>query len=221
MQCGWPGPGTVTIRFPAAMTVPGAIPATSVLVQGKPAPSLVSRRSTGDRRTAAAQGHPVRRDRPRALDDHVHEGRQDREPEGSRRLCAARREGQAGLHRALRRDPLSGARPSSEAAGRERGSRNLTGSRKALRGRRRSVATVIADRPETTSSTRIHRSRWFDPTPACAPAACRCAGGARVGRRVATRRRRCPSSGPGTPPTAPSRAPRTWSAACRARTARS
>ena len=43
MQCGWPGPGTVTVRFPAAMTVPSTIPATSVLVQGKPAPSVVSR----------------------------------------------------------------------------------------------------------------------------------------------------------------------------------
>ena len=43
MQCGWPGPGTVTIRFPTAMAVPSAIPATSVLAEGKPAPSVVSR----------------------------------------------------------------------------------------------------------------------------------------------------------------------------------
>jgi hypothetical protein len=42
MQCGWPGPGTVTIRFPDAMTVPSVIPATSVLVNGKPAPSVVN-----------------------------------------------------------------------------------------------------------------------------------------------------------------------------------
>ena len=41
MQCGWPGPGTVTIRFPAAMAVPDRILATDVLVDGKPATSVV------------------------------------------------------------------------------------------------------------------------------------------------------------------------------------
>jgi hypothetical protein len=42
MQCGWPGPGTVTIRFPAAMVVPDPIRAAGVLVDGKPATRLVS-----------------------------------------------------------------------------------------------------------------------------------------------------------------------------------
>ena len=37
MQCGWPGPGVLTIRFPAAMAVPAQIPPSKVLVDGKPA----------------------------------------------------------------------------------------------------------------------------------------------------------------------------------------
>jgi hypothetical protein len=42
MQCGWPGPGTVAIRFPAAMAVPDRVRAADVLVDGKPATRLVS-----------------------------------------------------------------------------------------------------------------------------------------------------------------------------------
>jgi hypothetical protein len=37
MQCGWPGPGPLTIRLPAAMPVPLAIPPAAVLIDGKPA----------------------------------------------------------------------------------------------------------------------------------------------------------------------------------------
>ena len=40
MQCGYPGPGPVTVRFPAREHVPPAIPASSVLVAGKPAPGV-------------------------------------------------------------------------------------------------------------------------------------------------------------------------------------
>jgi hypothetical protein len=39
MQCGWPGPGTLTIRFPAGMTLPATIPPAAVEVDGKPASS--------------------------------------------------------------------------------------------------------------------------------------------------------------------------------------
>ena len=78
-------------------------------MHGKPAPSVVEPRPAGDRRAAAAQGHPLRRDRPGAVDDHVHESREDREPQSRRCVRAPRREGQAGLQRAFRRDAL--ARP--------------------------------------------------------------------------------------------------------------
>jgi hypothetical protein len=46
MQCGWPGPGVVTIRFPAGMAVPASIPASAVLVQGKPATRATSQGRT-------------------------------------------------------------------------------------------------------------------------------------------------------------------------------
>jgi hypothetical protein len=42
MQCGWPGPGTLTIRFPAAMAVPATIPPAAVHVDGKPASSALT-----------------------------------------------------------------------------------------------------------------------------------------------------------------------------------
>jgi hypothetical protein len=34
MQCGWPGPGSLVIRFPAAMRLPATLPAGAVLVNG-------------------------------------------------------------------------------------------------------------------------------------------------------------------------------------------
>jgi len=40
MQCGYPGPGPVVLTFPAAEHVPARISATSVLVDGKAAPSV-------------------------------------------------------------------------------------------------------------------------------------------------------------------------------------
>jgi hypothetical protein len=40
MQCGYPGPGPVIVRFPAQEHVPPAIPVSDVLVDGKPAPGV-------------------------------------------------------------------------------------------------------------------------------------------------------------------------------------
>lgn len=40
MQCGYPGPGPVVLRFPAAEHVPASISRASVLVDGKAAPSV-------------------------------------------------------------------------------------------------------------------------------------------------------------------------------------
>jgi hypothetical protein len=37
MQCGWPGPGSLVIRFPAGMLLPARLPAGAVLVNGKAA----------------------------------------------------------------------------------------------------------------------------------------------------------------------------------------
>jgi hypothetical protein len=37
MQCGYPGPGPVTVRFPAQEYLPQAISSAAVLVDGKPA----------------------------------------------------------------------------------------------------------------------------------------------------------------------------------------
>ena len=37
MQCGWPGPGVLLVRFPADMTFPPRPVARSVIVNGKPA----------------------------------------------------------------------------------------------------------------------------------------------------------------------------------------
>jgi hypothetical protein len=37
MQCGYPGPGPINVRFPVAEHVPRAVAATAVLVDGKPA----------------------------------------------------------------------------------------------------------------------------------------------------------------------------------------
>jgi len=37
MQCGWPGPGPVTIQLPTTMSIPPAIPPSALLVDGKPA----------------------------------------------------------------------------------------------------------------------------------------------------------------------------------------
>jgi hypothetical protein len=56
MQCGWPGPGSLTIRFPAAMAVPARIAPTSVLVDHK-APSAVTV-SSGDTVTVALPPRP-------------------------------------------------------------------------------------------------------------------------------------------------------------------
>jgi hypothetical protein len=35
MQCGWPGPGSLVIRFPAGMLLPARLPAGAVLANGK------------------------------------------------------------------------------------------------------------------------------------------------------------------------------------------
>jgi hypothetical protein len=35
MQCGWPGPGSLAIRFPAGMQLPARLPAGAVLVNDK------------------------------------------------------------------------------------------------------------------------------------------------------------------------------------------
>ncbi|MGH3004247.1 MAG: hypothetical protein ACRDM1_16545 [Gaiellaceae bacterium] len=43
MQCGWPGEGRLTIRFPAAMRVPRAVPRAAVRVDGKPTRRLGKR----------------------------------------------------------------------------------------------------------------------------------------------------------------------------------
>jgi hypothetical protein len=40
MQCGWPGPGSLSIRFPAAMAVPARIAPSSVLVDHKAASAV-------------------------------------------------------------------------------------------------------------------------------------------------------------------------------------
>jgi hypothetical protein len=40
MQCSYPGPGPVVVRFPAAERVPARIAASAVLVNGKTAPSV-------------------------------------------------------------------------------------------------------------------------------------------------------------------------------------
>jgi len=40
MQCGYPGPGPVTIDLPAAERVPAQLAPSQVLVDGKPAPSV-------------------------------------------------------------------------------------------------------------------------------------------------------------------------------------
>jgi hypothetical protein len=37
MQCGWPGPGPLTIQLPAAMSMPLLIPPSAILIDGKPA----------------------------------------------------------------------------------------------------------------------------------------------------------------------------------------
>jgi hypothetical protein len=36
MQCGWPGPGVLVVRFPAGMTWPATLAQGSVIVNGKP-----------------------------------------------------------------------------------------------------------------------------------------------------------------------------------------
>lgn len=36
MQCGWPGPGPLTVRFPAGMVLPTRFAARSAIVNGKP-----------------------------------------------------------------------------------------------------------------------------------------------------------------------------------------
>jgi hypothetical protein len=36
MQCGWPGPGALVVRFPAGMTLPTRLAVRSVIVNGKP-----------------------------------------------------------------------------------------------------------------------------------------------------------------------------------------
>jgi hypothetical protein len=41
MQCGWPGPGSLAFRFPAGM-LPARLPAGTVLVDGKAAPTSTS-----------------------------------------------------------------------------------------------------------------------------------------------------------------------------------
>jgi hypothetical protein len=41
MQCGWPGPGSLTLRFPAGM-LPGRIVPAAVLVNGRPATAVTS-----------------------------------------------------------------------------------------------------------------------------------------------------------------------------------
>jgi len=50
MQCSWPGPGSLVIRFPAGMRLPTGLPAGAVLVNGKGAtatgPSGASRKIT-------------------------------------------------------------------------------------------------------------------------------------------------------------------------------
>ena len=35
MQCGWPGPGSLVVRFPPGMRLPAGLPAGAVLVNGK------------------------------------------------------------------------------------------------------------------------------------------------------------------------------------------
>jgi hypothetical protein len=45
MQCSWPGPGSLEIRFPASVKLPPAIATGAVLVNGKPASA--SRPSAG------------------------------------------------------------------------------------------------------------------------------------------------------------------------------
>jgi hypothetical protein len=56
MQCNWPGPGSLTIRFPAAMAVPARIAPGSVLVDRK-VPSAVSV-SGGDTVTVSLPPRP-------------------------------------------------------------------------------------------------------------------------------------------------------------------
>jgi hypothetical protein len=56
MQCGWPGPGSLTIRFPAAMVVPARIPPSSVLVDHKAASAVTV--SGGDTVTVALPTRP-------------------------------------------------------------------------------------------------------------------------------------------------------------------
>jgi hypothetical protein len=45
MQCSWPGPGTLEIRFPAGVKLPSSIAAGAVFVNGRPA--TASRPSAG------------------------------------------------------------------------------------------------------------------------------------------------------------------------------
>jgi hypothetical protein len=40
MQCGWPGPGTLTIRFPSAVVLPKSLSESAVLVDARPATSV-------------------------------------------------------------------------------------------------------------------------------------------------------------------------------------
>jgi hypothetical protein len=42
MQCGWPGPGILTIRFPSAMVVPSRLAGSAVRVDGKPSTGVTA-----------------------------------------------------------------------------------------------------------------------------------------------------------------------------------
>lgn len=66
MQCGWPGPGSLAIRFPAGM-LPARVPAASVLVNGARATAV---NSSSARRQLAVALPP----RPQVMCDSIGPG---------------------------------------------------------------------------------------------------------------------------------------------------
>ena len=77
MQCGWPGPGRLVVRFPAGMRIP-ATPATrSVLVDGRAVTPVVLA-PVDVRRPAEAAADHVRLDRPGHADRRLHARRRAR-----------------------------------------------------------------------------------------------------------------------------------------------
>jgi hypothetical protein len=67
MQCGWPGPGSLVIRFPAGMQLPARLPPGAVLVNGKAAYSAGAAGATRD----VAVGLPKR---PQVMCDSIGPG---------------------------------------------------------------------------------------------------------------------------------------------------